>query len=241
MKISVIVPAFNEEKLLGACLDSVRAAFSGLPGAPEHEVIVCDNNSTDGTAAVAAGRGVRAVFEPLNMISASRNSGAAAASGDWLLFVDADSRLSAATLGEVIKLIGSGTCVGGGALIVFDPAPPPWGRVLTGLWNVISRVFGLAAGSLLFCRRDAFAAVGGFSPLLYAGEELTLSRALKRWGLARGLGFAIITSAPHVSSGRKFRIYTFAELILQAFRFSLRPFSSVRSPAHLRIFYDGRR
>jgi hypothetical protein len=83
--------------------------------------------------------------------------------------------------------------------------------------------------------------VGGFSPLLYAAEEIALSCALKRWGLVRGLGFAIITSAPHLSSGRKFRIYAFADLLLEAVSFSLRPFSSVRNPARLRIFYDGRR
>jgi len=241
VKLSVVIPAFNEEKLLGACLDSVVAAFSGQPGAPGYELIVCDNNSTDGTASVAAGRGVKVVFEPLNLISGSRNSGAAAASGDWLLFMDADSRLSSATLGRALDLMRSGSCLGGGATIDFDPAPPLWGRVLTGLWNAVSRVFGLAAGSFLFCRRDAFVAVGGFSPLFYAGEEVALSRALKRWGSVRGLSFQIITSAPHVSSGRKFRIYTLAELLLQAARFSLRPFSSVRSPARLHVFYDGRR
>jgi GT2 family glycosyltransferase len=241
MKVSVVIPAFNEEKLLGACLDSVRAAFSVQPGAPAYELIVCDNNSTDKTAAVAAGRGVKTVFEPLNLISASRNSGAAAASGDWLLFMDADSRLSPATLAETLKLMRSGACVGGGALISFSPRPPAWGLALTWGWNAVSRVFRLAAGSFLFCRRDAFAAVGGFSPLFYAGEELALSRALKRWGLARGLSFAIITTARHESSARKFSIYTLAELGLQVLKFSLRPFASVRKASSLRIFYDGRR
>lgn len=241
MKISLVIPAFNEEKLLGACLDSAAAAFAAQAGAPGYEVIVCDNNSTDGTAAAAAVRGVRTVFEPLNRISAAKNAGAAASSGDWLLFIDADSRLSPVTLGAALGLMRSGANVGGGALIAFEPRPPLWGRALTGAWNAVSRIFKLAPGSFLFCRRDAFVAVGGFSPLLYAGEELALSRALKRWGLARKLSFAIITSAPHVSSGRKFRIYTPAELLLQTLKFSLRPLSSVRNPSRLRVFYDGRR
>ena len=241
MKISVVIPAFNEEKLIGACLDSVRAAFAAAGGSAEYEVVVCDNNSSDSTRAIAEGRGARTVFEPHNQIARARNRGAAAAAGDWLLFVDADSSLSAETLREALTLMLSGTCAGGGALIAFTPAPPAWGRALTGLVNCLCRFFSLAPGSFLFCRRDAFAAVGGFSPLLYAGEELALSRALRRWGLAQGLGFAIITKAPHISSGRKFRLYTFTELMVQAFKFLLRPFSSLKKPSRLGVFYEGRR
>jgi len=239
--ISVVIPAFNEEKLLGACIDSVRAAFAAQPGAPEYQVVVCDNNSTDGTAAAAASKGVKCVFEPLNRISGARNSGAAASSGDWLLFVDADSLLSPATLREALALMDCGRYAGGGALVSFYPSPPFWGKVLTGLWNLVSRFFGLAAGSFLFCRRDLFEAAGGFNPALYAAEEIALSLALKRLGAAKNLRFGIIISAPHASSGRKFELYTFPDLLSEAFRFSLRPFSSVKDPSRLRIFYEGRR
>ena len=241
MKISVVIPAFNEEKLIGACLDSVRAAFAVAGGGAEHEVIVCDNNSTDATGVLAAARGARVVFEPHNQIARARNLGAAAAGGEWLLFIDADSVLSRETLREALGLMSSERLSGGGALIAFDPAPPLWGRALTGFVNCICRCFSLAPGSFLFCRRDAFEAVGGFSPLLYAGEELALSRALRSWGLARGLGFAIITKAPHHSSGRKFRLYGFRELLPQAFLFLLRPFSSAKKPSRLGVFYEGRR
>ncbi|OIO01064.1 MAG: hypothetical protein AUJ51_09050 [Elusimicrobia bacterium CG1_02_56_21] len=241
MKISVVVPAFNEEKLLGACIDSARAAFAAQPAEPEHEIIVCDNRSTDSTAALAAARGIKTVFEPLNRIAGARNTGACAASGDWLVFIDADSRLSAATLAETLRLMRAGAYCGGGSLIVFDPEPPAWGRVLTGLWNSISRVFGLAAGSYLFCRRDAFTAIGGFNPWLYAAEEIEFSGALKRWGRKRGLGFKIITSPRHASSGRKFRMYGFLEFIAEGFNFLRGPFSAIRDPKRLKIFYGGKR
>lgn len=241
MKISVVVPAYNEEALLGSCLASVKTAFAAFQDAP-YELVVCDNNSTDGTAAAAAAAGARVVFEPLRMIGMARNAGAARAEGEWLLFVDADSELSAGTLGEALALMRGGRCVGGGALIGFHaPSPPPWGRALTALWNLISRSLRLAAGSFLFCRRDAFLAAGGFSPQLYAGEELLLSRRLRRLGLAKGLSFEIITSAPHVSSGRKFRLYGFAELMGMALGFTLRPLRAVKDPGRLGIFYDGRR
>ena len=239
MKVSVVIPAYNEEKLLGACIDSVRAAFEACGQACE--IIVCDNNSTDGTAALAGARGVKTVFEPLNRISGARNSGAAAASGDWLLFIDADSRLSAATLAETLRLMDAGTCCGGGALVAFDPPPPLWGAALTWLWNLISRVFALAAGSYLFCRRDVFSAVGGFSPLLYAAEEIELSGALKRWGKTKGLDFEILTSVRHISSARKFRMYGPREFLNEVLDFLRGPFSAVRDPSRLKIFYGGKR
>ncbi|HEX4644727.1 MAG TPA: glycosyltransferase [Verrucomicrobiae bacterium] len=92
LKISVVVPAFNEEKLLAETLRRIRASLEafnrlGWPG----ELIVCDNNSTDHTAELARSAGATVVFEPVNQIARARNKGAEAASGDWLIFVDADS------------------------------------------------------------------------------------------------------------------------------------------------------
>src|SRR6185369_12224787 len=95
LKLSVVVPAFNEERLLVATLDSIKAAAQGL-GDWNWELVVCDNNSTDRTAEVARAAGAKVVFEPHNQISRARNTGAAAATGEWLLFVDADSTPSRA-------------------------------------------------------------------------------------------------------------------------------------------------
>ena len=237
----MVIPAYNEEKLLGACIDSIRAAFAEAGGAGEYELLVCDNNSSDKTAEIAASRGVKAVFEPLNQIAGARNRGAAAASGDWLLFLDADSSLAAGTLRAALKLMRGGAAAGGGSLIAFSPAPPLWGRCMAGAWNLISRSFSLAAGSFVFCRADAFRAVGGFNSQVYAAEELYLSLALKRWGRARGLGFSIITSAPHFSSSRKFYIYGLPELFKLCANFIFSPRGSLKSAARLPIFYDGRR
>ena len=118
---------------------------------------------------------------------------------------------------------------------------PAWGAALTWFWNSLSVAFKLAAGSYIFCRRDAFTALGGFSPRLYAAEEIELSGALKRWGAAKGLDFKIITSAPHLSSARKFRLYGAGEFLREVFTFLRGPFSAVRDPARLKIFYGGKR
>jgi glycosyltransferase involved in cell wall biosynthesis len=95
VKISIVVPAFNEEKLLPAALDSIRAARAAFDSRGwTSELVVCDNNSTDRTAEVARAGGAAVVFEPFNQIARARNAGAVRASGDWLIFVDADSQPS---------------------------------------------------------------------------------------------------------------------------------------------------
>jgi len=92
MKISVIIPAYNEEKLIHETLRHInvaRVAFTER--GVDSELIVCDNNSSDCTAALAQAAGAQVVFEPVNQIARARNRGAEAATGDWLLFIDADS------------------------------------------------------------------------------------------------------------------------------------------------------
>lgn len=104
--VSIIVPAFNEEKLLAGSLRAVTAAAERAFGAAglRWELVVCDNNSTDRTAEIARAAGARVIFEPVNQIGRARNTGAAAASGRWLLFIDADSQPSAALLADAAAL-----------------------------------------------------------------------------------------------------------------------------------------
>ena len=110
MKISVVVPAFNEERLLPGSLSGIRAAMEGLARLGwESELIVCDNNSTDRTAAIAKAAGAEVVFEPVNQIGRARNTGAARACGDWIFFVDADSYPSVELFREAADAI-EGPC-----------------------------------------------------------------------------------------------------------------------------------
>ena len=77
MNLSIVIPAYNEEKLLPRTLQSVQAAAGAFTAAGwTFELIVCDNNSTDGTALLARAGGARVVFEPLNQIARARNTGA---------------------------------------------------------------------------------------------------------------------------------------------------------------------
>jgi glycosyltransferase involved in cell wall biosynthesis len=173
LKLSVIVPAFNEERLLPATLASIRTAVRAFHDAGwSTELIVCDNNSTDRTAKVAAAAGARVVFEPVNQIARARNAGAAAASGDWLLFVDADSHPSPGLLSDVADAIRGGDCIAGGATVTID-STKRLARAAVVMWNFISRTMRWLAGSFIFCETATFRRVGGFSERLYAAEELS--------------------------------------------------------------------
>lgn len=241
VKISIVIPAFNEEKLIGNTLRKIQASASvfGQLGW-NTEVIVCDNNSTDRTGEIARELGATVVFEPINQIARARNCGAAAATGDWLIFVDADSLPSADLFGEVAKVIQTGGAVAGGSTVRLDCTSYS-ARLLTRFWNATSRVLRWVAGSFIFCDVAAFRAVGGFSDELFTGEELDLSKKLKRLARQQGKRVVILSKFPLLTSGRKVHLYGRAELgrfMLKAF---LRPSATMKNRDACSPWYDGRR
>jgi GT2 family glycosyltransferase len=241
MKISIVVPSFNEERLIAGCLDAIGISLAANKAVDfESEIIVVDNNSTDRTAELARNAGARVCFEPVNQIGRARNTGAAAATGDWLMFVDADSFVSPGLLADILQLIESGTRVGSGSTMRMESLPLSAEMVLMG-WNRISSVFRWAAGSLFVCRADAFREVGGFNEALYAAEEIDLSRRLKKWGRSRGLEFTILAKHPLLTSSRKIELYSGWEITRQFFWLIVRPLRTLRDSKRLSIWYDGRR
>lgn len=199
-ELSVVIPAHDEADELPRTLDGLRAGLESTGRA--FEIVVVDNASGDATAAVARAHGARVVDEPQRRISRARNTGARHATGTYLLFVDADTWPSAALLCAALERLDAGAC-GGGALVAMDRLPNRVYRHGLRLWNAVARRLSLAAGCFVFVRRDAFEAVGGFDERVYAGDEVLLSRRLKRWGRARGRAFVIIAEPPVRTSARK--------------------------------------
>ena len=231
---SIILPAYNEESHLPGTLASVHAAMRMVP--EPGEIIVVDNNSTDRTAAVAQENGARVVFEPLNQISRARNCGARAAQGQWLIFLDADTQLPPGLLVRAIENLRSGKIAGGGAFMEMDrPLEPRYQRVVN-CWTWISRKLQWAAGSFVYCTKEGFDAVGGFSLKVYAGEEVFFSRAYTKWAKRQGKTFRIIDSPRVLTSARKMEWYTPAQLLGLLLMMTLFPFS-VRSKKMCAFWY----
>lgn len=202
--ISFVVPAYNEARLIGATLDAVHAAAREV--AEPYEIVVANDSSTDSTAAIARAHGARVVDCQHRQIARVRNTGARASTGDVLIFVDADTLISAAVVRASLAAIGRGA-VGGGATLHVDGRLPWWGPAVIWLVGAGMRVMRWAAGCYVFCTRAAFDTAGGFDEQLFATEEVAFSRALKRIGRVAILREEIVTS------GRKMRTHSLREFL----------------------------
>ena len=165
----------------------------------QHEVIVVDDASTDATSQIAMQFDVRVVRVDYRKISAVRNEGVRASSGEILFFVDADTKANVLAVKEAIAAVRSGAA-GGGCVPELDGPVPLWGHLIHRIAVVGGRIVRLVGGCFLFCTRDAFREAGGFSEDLRAGEDIAFVRALKKVGRFVVLGPAVVTS------GRKLEV-----------------------------------
>jgi glycosyltransferase involved in cell wall biosynthesis len=227
--ISFIIPAYNEERLLPATLSALHVAARAI-GEP-YEVIVVDDASTDRTGVVARSHEARVVQVAHRQIAATRNAGAREATGDQLIFVDADTIVSEAVLRAAIRVLRLGA-VGGGATVRFDGHIPMYAQLLLFVGTRLFRAARLAAGCFLFCTRRAFDAVGGFDEEFYGAEEIVMSNSLKRQGRFVVLREAVVTS------GRRVRAHSGFEAVRALGDFVLH---GPRSRRGLAIWYEKRR
>lgn len=219
-------------------VNAARAAFTARGW--ESELIVCDNNSTDRTAELARAAGATVVFEPVNQIGRARNCGAAAATGDWLVFVDADSHPSRELFDDVAGQIAIGRCLAGGCTIRLQ-GNHRVGHWITGFWNGISRWRRLLAGSFIFVEAAAFRKLDGFSPEFFAGEELDLSQRLHVLARQTGREIVVLSRHPILTSDRKVRLYSLRENLGFMLKAGLNRQRVLRDKAACYPWYDGRR
>jgi glycosyltransferase involved in cell wall biosynthesis len=241
VKISIVVPAFNEEKLIVRSLQSIRfAATAFLQIGWEYEIVVCDNNSSDRTGEFARKQGARVIFESVNQISRARNAGAAATNGEWLVFVDADSFPNAELFTEMAAHIRTGRYIGGGATVELDQ-PVGWAMGFISFWNGLSRWQRWMAGSFIFCQAQAFRELGGFSRELFVAEEIDFSKRLNELAKSRGQQVVILHRHPLKTSARKIHLYSGREYIYFLLRSFLRLGSTFKNREACGPWYDGRR
>lgn len=230
--LSFIVPAHDEERLLGRTLASIHAGGKSI-GEP-YEIIVVDDSSGDRTASIAAEHGARVERVEHRQISRARNAGARVATGDPLIFVDADTVVSAPVLRATLEALRSGA-IGGGASFAADGWIPMYGRVLVALTRMTMRRANLIAGCYVFCARAAFDRVGGFDESVYAAEEIILSRRLAE------IGRIVILREAVVTSGRKLRSHSGWDLVRLLGAGLRRGSDVVRTREDLALWYGKRR
>jgi glycosyltransferase involved in cell wall biosynthesis len=119
--ITFIIPAHNEEFLIGRTISALHTAAGAID--EPYEIIVVDDASADATTTVAARCGARVVSVNYQQIAAARNAGTAQAQGDILLFVDADTHVPGTVVGAAVHAMRAGA-VGGGARARFDGFVP---------------------------------------------------------------------------------------------------------------------
>ncbi|PYK09521.1 MAG: glycosyl transferase family 2 [Verrucomicrobia bacterium] len=230
--ISFIVPAHNEEFELPSTLAAIHAAASGA--AEPYEVIVVDDASTDATPDIAAQAGAKVVPINLRQIAAARNAGARAAQGEYLFFVDADTRINRLHVTQAIAALEAGY-VGGSARVALDGLMPLWGRILLRAFCTLYFGLNLGAGAFLFTTRRNFETIGGFDEQYFVGEEVYFSLELRKLGRFK------VLREPIVTSGRKLRMYPAKQVLHDFFGVILGGPRGARSRAKLRLWYDGKR
>ncbi len=237
MQLSIIVPAHNEEAFLPGCLASIDAARQRCDFAIETLVVL--NRCTDRTEQIARAAGAVIVNEDARSLARIRNAGAAHARGEWLVTIDADSRMSPDLLVEVAAALSDDSLVGGG--VVIRPERTSAGiRASFAVLDLAQWLTGLSAGAF-WCRRQDFMAVGGFDEELRYAEDVDFARRLRAHGRATGRRFRRLARGHIVTSCRKFDHFGDWHAIRMMFRHPLRMYRELRgreTPLIDEYYYD---
>jgi glycosyltransferase involved in cell wall biosynthesis len=183
--ISLVIPAYNEQDYLPACLDAVVRNLGGQA----MEIIVVDNNSTDGTRQVVERYpGVTYVFEPRKGITRARQRGYQAASGDIIAYIDADTRPRAGWIEQIWQQFGANpdlACLSG-PYSFYDLSGIR--NMITSGWFVLAQPLYKITGYMLVggnfaIRSDVLDKMGGFdSSIEFYGEDVDIAKRARRHG-----------------------------------------------------------
>jgi len=197
VRLSFVIPAYNEELYLPACLESILAQTRDL--GEEVEIIVVNNASSDRTREVALRYpGVRVVDESRKGLPWARQAGFAASSGELIANVDSDSRLTPGWVQRVLDTFadferrGKSLVALSGPVVYYDLTPSQRVSVqlfyllaftLYALNRYVLRAGSMVQGGNFVLRRDALASIGGFNTsIAFYGEDTDIARRLNRVG-----------------------------------------------------------
>ncbi len=200
VKISVVIPAHNEEDYLLKCIQSVKTAAKEFSG--DVEIVVCVNRCTDATEQIAREQGAIVVEEIEANVASVRNAGMAAASGDVIVTLDADSTISSYFLCAVESKMKDSKYAGGCALLIVDEFN--LASILLGVVLVFPALMLMrfSAGTFWISRKT-YSDVGGFDESYLTGEDFEYWRRLRRYARSNKLKFGMLIKSYVLTSGRK--------------------------------------
>lgn len=202
MKVSVIIPAYNEERCLPRTLERIQRALS-LVSRPS-EIIVVDNDSQDGTKQVAESFGAKVFLETEHNISRVRNTGARNSTGDVLIFIDADTLVPETLFQKITAVMADENCFGGAVAVEYEELARKWVKYYLSGWKFWGRVFNMAQGAAQFCRKYVFEGLMGYDQTIFMGEDIEFYWRLTRFA-KRNKGYLYFVEQPKVTtSSRRF-------------------------------------
>lgn len=201
MRVSAVIPAYNEEGLLPATMSALMAALSTIE---KYEIIVVDNASTDRTREIAARFGARIVDETEHNIGKVRNTGAGHATGEVIVFIDADTLVKPGIFEAIIATMTDPLCVGGSVAVEYESElRRAWLRWFMKLWPFLGKLFNMRQGALQFARADIFRELGGYDTTIYVGEDIEFHWRLDKLAKKRGGHTAFIENPAVLTSSRR--------------------------------------
>ena len=198
-KVSVIIPAHNEEKYVKRCICSIKKSAEQIDGAVE--IIVVCNRCTDNTQKIAIENGARVVTNNDRCIAKVRNAGIADAKGEIIVTIDCDNRMTPGTIQEICELLKSGRYIGGGVPIRFERYSFPL-RLNDIMCRVGFGVTGLYCG-IFWANKTTFKAVGGFVDKR-AMEDVATAKMLRAYGKKHNKKYTCLKRNYLINSTRKY-------------------------------------
>lgn len=199
--ISIIIPAHNEEKYIGKCLESISKASKLLQN--QVEIIVVLNRCTDKTEEIAKSYNCITVNNDDKNLSKIRNTGVERARGEIIVTIDADTQMNEHMLTKVVQNLSSGKYIGGGVTGKFE-------RMSLGIFvstmlliGPLLIKYGAISVGIFWCYKEDFKSINGFNEELLMAEDADFAKRLKVWGKKKGKKYGTIQNGM-ITSSRKF-------------------------------------
>ncbi|TKI66282.1 glycosyltransferase [Lysinibacillus mangiferihumi] len=199
--ISIIIPAHNEEKYIGKCLESIARASKLLQN--QVEIIVVLNRCTDRTEEIAKSYNCITINNDDKNLSKIRNTGVEIARGEIIVTIDADTQMNEHMLAKVVQNLSSGKYIGGGVTGKFE-------RMSIGIFvstmlliGPLLFKYGAISVGIFWCYKEDFKSINGFNEAMLMAEDADFAKRLKVWGKKKGKKYGTIQNGM-ITSSRKF-------------------------------------